>query len=100
MKHKKNDREKSEGGKKKGKKSRKLPSAVLGGDVKSGMPLFFRVKVEVLRSNKFSCEEVTELCLDLGRILNPVLTTLELELIFKLLLELELDISPACKARR
>ena len=64
------------------------------------MPLFFRVKVEVLRSNKFSCEEVTELCLDLGRILNPVLTTLELELIFKLLLELELDISPACKARR
>ena len=76
------------------KKSSKLPSAVFGGDVNSGMPLFFLVKVEVLRSNKFSCDDVTELCLDRGRKLNPVLT-LELELIFKLLLELELDISPA-----
>ena len=76
------------------KQSSKLPSAVFGGDVNSGMPLFFLVKVEVLRSNKFSCDDVTELCLDRGRKLNPVLT-LELELMFKLLLELELDISPA-----
>ena len=33
-----------------------------------GIPLFFRVKVEVLLfrpSSKFSCEEVTEDCLDL-----------------------------------
>ena len=64
-----------------------LPSAVFGGDVNSGMPLFFRVSVEVLRSSKFSCEDVTELCLDRG-IVKPVFT-LELELIFRLLLELK-----------
>ena len=76
-----------------------LPSAVLGGDVNIGIPLFFLVKVEFLLlewstlSNKFSCDEVTEDCLDLGMV-NMVLGLVP-ELMFKLLLELELDISPA-----
>lgn len=72
-----------------------ITSAVFGGDVNIGIPLFFLVKVEFLLlelstlSNKFSCDDVTEDCLDLGMV-NMVLGLVP-ELMFKLLLELEFD---------
>ncbi len=72
-----------------------LPSSVLGGEVNIGMPLFFLTNEGLLpgpRSSKFSWEEVTEDCLDLG-IVKVVLP--DPEVMFKLLLELEFDISPA-----
>ena len=72
-----------------------LPSAVLGGEAKVGIPLFFRVNVLFL-SNKFSWDDVTELCLDLGMV-RPVFPPCKLpEVRLRLLLEDELLISPAC----